>query len=127
MSISRFTNSEGFFDCSEPLSCPEIRRFDSVRGRMSALGNFFGKLAILPLAFVYKLYKTALAVSGVGFGAFLVALTLFSAPGAREFFVNRVMALAKDLADWVFWPVAVVYCLCRLLLAATLHPALYFS
>ena len=126
MSFARFASSEGFFNCSEPLSAPEISEFQSIRGRGRALLNFFEKLAIVPLAFVCKLCKTFFSLLGLGLSIGLLVITLCSLSGVRAFFVSRIAALAADLADWVIWPIGVIYCLARLALAATVHPALYF-
>jgi hypothetical protein len=54
-------------------------------------------------------------------------ITLCSSEPVRALFVRRVGSFAQDLADWVIWPVAVVGCLGRLLLAAIIHPALYYA
>ena len=64
---------------------------------------------------------------GVLLGALFLLLSLCSSSALRELFVRRVQAFAADLADWVLWPIAVVSCLGRLLLAALVHPALYFG
>ena len=127
MSFIRFTTSEGFFNCSEPLSSPEISQFDSLRGRGFALLNFFEKLAIVPLAFICKLGKTFFSILGLGLSSLLLISTLCISSLAREFFVKRILILAGDIADWIFWPVSVLFCLSRLLLAATIHPALYYT
>jgi hypothetical protein len=64
---------------------------------------------------------------GLGFAATLLGLTLCCESGIRGFFCKKITCLAKDLADWILWPAAVTVCLGRLLLAATVHPALYFG
>jgi len=126
MSFVQFTNSEGFFNCSEPLSAPEITGFQSILGRRKALLKFFEKLAIVPLAFVCKLGKTIFSFLGLGLSIALLVITLFAISGLRAFFVSRIASLAADLADWIIWPIGVLFCLSRLALAATVHPALYF-
>lgn len=127
MDIHRYSTSEGFFDCSEPLADPAIAAFDSFRGRLLSLIEFFEKAAIVPLAFLFKSYKTTARFLGVVLSAALLVLTVCSSLQIRELFVRRVSSLAQDLADWVLWPVAVASCLGRLLLAALVHPALYFG
>jgi hypothetical protein len=126
MGIILLASSEGFFNCSEPLAEPDIAEFNSVRGRLLALGRFFKTLLSIPLAFAYKAYKTTLSFLGVGLGVFALILTLCSSLATREFFVKKFVQLAKELADWVLWPIAALLCLFRLLLASSLHPALYF-
>ncbi len=126
MGFTLLAFSEGFFNCSEPLPQPEIAEFHSVRGRTLALSRFFKTLLSIPFAFTYKLYKTALSFLGVGFGIAGLIITLCNSLTMREFFVKKVTKLAKDLADWALWPIAALLCLFRLLLAASIHPALYF-
>jgi hypothetical protein len=126
MDFRTLASSESFFNCSEPLAQPGVGEFHSVRGRTLALMRFFKTLLTIPFAFAYKLYKTALSFAGVGLGIAALFITLCGSFAAREFFVKKVTQLAKDLADWVLWPVAAILCLCRLLLAASIHPALYF-
>jgi len=91
------------------------------------MARFFQKLLALPVAIVWKLYRTVCSVAGVGFATMLLILTFCSDSGIRAFFRNKVMNLAKDVADWLLWPVALLFCFGRLLLAATVHPALYFG
>jgi hypothetical protein len=126
MDLERYSTSEGFFEFSPPLVEPEWSQFDSMRGRAISLCQFFEKLALVPFAFLFKAVKTFFRFVGVGLSAGLLVITLFCSQALRELFVRRVSFLAKDLADWVLWPVAVVGCLGRLLLAAFVHPALYF-
>ncbi len=127
MDLSRYSVSDGFFLCSEPLVEPGIAAFDSMRGRGLSLLNFFEKLAIVPFAFLFKLCRTYFRLLGLTFSALFLLVTLCSSMTVREFFVRRVAIFAADLADWVLWPIAVVSCLARLLLAAFVHPALYFG
>ncbi|MDE3045040.1 MAG: hypothetical protein KGJ02_00115 [Verrucomicrobiota bacterium] len=127
MELERFSLSEGFFSCSEPLVNPEVTEFKSIKGRLSAFLNLLDKLALVPLAFFYKLYKSFFCCLRVGVGAIGLFLTFGMAPLIREFFVEHVSLLARDLADWVLWPMAVLTCLGRLLLATLVHPALYFG
>lgn len=127
MDLRHFSSSEGFFDCSEPLAQPGIADFDSLRGRGLALRNFFAKLCLVPFAFLYKIYRTAVSCLAVGLSIFLLVLTLCGSQKAREFFIRRVSNFSQEIADWVLWPIAVVFCLMRLLMASVLHPALYFK
>ena len=121
-----FVASESFFNCSEPLADPEVAEFRSGRGRALAFGHFFRTLFSIPLALAYKFSKTLLSFLGLGFGVAALLLTFCSSLSSREFFVKKCTLLAKDLADWVLWPIAALLCLFRLLLAASVHPALYF-
>jgi hypothetical protein len=89
--------------------------------------DFFKRCAILPLALLVKAYKTFFRAFGVCFGALLVVVTVGSSPTAREFFVERIAALAKDLADWILLPIAIFSCFIRLLMAVSFHPNFYFN
>lgn len=122
-----FSFSESFFNYKEPLAEPGMADFGSWRGRKRAILKFFQQISIIPLAFLTKLYHTFVSALGLGFAVFLLALTLCSEVGIREFFMKQMVHFAENLADWVLWPAAIMLCLIRLLLAATIHPALYFS
>jgi hypothetical protein len=100
-------------------------QFDSVKGRALSLLHFFEKLAILPLALLYKFYRTFFRFLGVLLAFFLLVVTLCLSETVRGLFVKRVASLAQDIADWIMWPMAVASCLGRMLLAAFIHPALY--
>lgn len=126
MQLRNYSSSEGFFECSEPLGQPGTADFDSFRGRGLALKNFFVRLGIVPLAFLYKICRTIASVLGVGFAVFLLTMTVCSSQRAREFFIRKISCCAREMADWVLWPIAVIFSLVRLLLASVLHPALYF-
>jgi hypothetical protein len=127
MNVQHFSSSESLFQCKEPLVDPKVSEFNSWRGRGMAIGRFFQKIAILPLAFLAKLFRTSVAILGLGFAFSLLILTFGYEGGIRGFFLKKILCLATEIADWVLWPLAVVYCLGRLLLAATVHPALYFG
>ena len=126
MNLSQFITSEAFFTCSESMASPEMSSFHSMKGRWIALLNFFEKILIIPFAFIGKLFKTSFSLLGLAFSLFLLVVTLCAVGSLRAFFVRRVSGLAVDIADWIFWPIGVIFCLARLVLAATLHPALYF-
>jgi hypothetical protein len=127
MNLQHFSSSESFFHCKDPLVDPEISEFNSWRGRGRAIIKFFQQISIIPLACLAKLFRTCVSILGLGFAFSLLVLTLGYESGIRGFFLKKFICLATDIADWVLWPVAIVYCLGRLLLAATVHPALYFG
>jgi hypothetical protein len=127
MNIRNFASSENFFDCKEPLAEPDLAEFRSWRGRGMAILHFFKQIATLPLVFLAKLYQTFVSILGVGLASVMLALTLGNGDGIREFFFKQFTCLAREIADWVLLPAAVIFCLGRLLLAATVHPALYFG
>jgi hypothetical protein len=114
--------SHSFFEI-----CNEAYLDNSLRGRLLCVKDFLKRLAILPAALLVKAYKTFLRSVGVCLGAFLVMTTVGSSPSARTFFVERIAALAKDLADWILLPIALFSCFIRLLMALFLHPSFYFN
>ncbi|MES2272897.1 MAG: hypothetical protein V4487_01745 [Chlamydiota bacterium] len=116
--------SRSFFEISGD---PRFLQFNSFQSRLLCLKDFFKKIILLPLALLYKAYKTIFRVVGLSFGAALLGVTLGSSTSAREFFVERVSALAKDLADWILLPFAVFACFFRLILAFLVHPNIYFN
>jgi hypothetical protein len=126
MGFSSYSTSRYFFDFSCDIPDPVLAQSKSIRGRAHCFGAFLEKVAILPFALLFKFYKTFFRASGVLVGAAFLCATLGTSGGAREFFEGRVSALAKDLADWVLYPFAVLVCCSRLLLASLVHPALHF-
>lgn len=127
MTISKYIHSDGFFEEEELVASPEMASFDSLRGRGLSLLKFLEQLAIAPLAFIGKIVRTSLAAIGVCGSILLLILTLCSSIWARQLFVRRIEIFAKELADWILWPVALATRLGKLLLAAFIHPALYFN
>jgi hypothetical protein len=84
------------------------------------------RIAMVPAAFAVKLYRTGCSFVGVALSLLFLVATLFVVPRARAYFVKRVIILANDLADWVLWPFAVLYCIVKLILAASIHPSIYY-
>ena len=99
------SHSQVFFDLSKEAF---------IGGRLSCLKEFFIHVLILPFAFVFKAYKTFLNVLGVFLSALVVILSLGLSLCAREWFVKRMIQLAKDLGDWFLWPVSILAGLTRL-------------
>ena len=126
MNVLYFVSSENFFHCQEPLAWPEVVEFRSVRGRLLILAQFFKTLLLLPLVCAYKLYRSAFSLIGFSLSLVVLVVTFCASTASRKFFFKKVDALTKDLADWFLWPIAVAFFLIRLLLAASIHPALYF-
>jgi hypothetical protein len=127
MNLQQFSSSENFFNCKEPLAEAGVAEFNSWRGRGKAMLRFYQQMGIIPLAFLAKFFRTCMSALGLGFASSLLVLTLCCESGIRGFFLKKFTCFAKDLADWILWPAAITVCLGRLLLAATIHPALYFS
>jgi len=126
MSLSFYAESQTFFDFSCEVADAELGDFHSIRGRARCIAILLGKILIVPFALLYKLYKTCFRFLGLFISGALLLVTLGTSNGAREFFVRRVSSLARDLADWVLYPFAILSCFSKLLLASLIHPALYF-
>lgn len=126
MDISLYANSRYFFESTAEIGDAGWSEFQSVRGRVRCFILFFGKIWILPFALLYKFYKTFFRVVGLFLGAGLLLATLGTSGSAREFFLRRVSFAANDFADWVLYPFAILVYYGKLLLAASIHPALYF-
>lgn len=127
MNLKSLSTSESFFNYKEPLAEAGLAEFGSLRGRKMAIFRFFKQLGMIPVSFMAKLFRTFTSILGLGFAVLLLVLTLCCESGIRGFFVKQIMSVSKELADWVLWPPAILFCLGRLLLAATVHPALYFG
>ncbi len=116
------SNSQYFFEVSNG---PHLE--NTFAGRLLCVKDFLKRVATLPFALLYKVYRTLGKGVGVAFSALFVLLTVGSSPAAREFFLRRITAFTKDLADWIFFPFAVVGCFLRLLMALAIHPTFYFN
>lgn len=100
--------SQAFFELSDDFQ---------PRRRLHCAVDFLKKLSIIPFALFFKAYKTFFRVVGVGLSASLMLLTLGLSVSAREWFVLRMVELAKDVTDWVLWPFSIAAYLTRLLVA----------
>lgn len=124
MELSFYANSQAFFEIS---SGPELIQLNTLKERGACLKDFLKKMAILPFALGFKALKTGFRVCGLMAAGLFLLFTCGATSAGRKFFVERVSLLAKDLADWVLFPFAVLVCFARLLLAFAIHPDLYFK
>ena len=124
MEIRHYADSQAFFEIS---SQAQLGEFNSLKTRILCLRDFLKKLLLLPFALVLKLLKTFFRVLGAFIGAGLLFVTLGTSPNARDYFVQRVAALSKDVADWILLPFAIIACFSRLVIAFLVHPSVYFN
>jgi hypothetical protein len=117
-----YSSSQSFFEISNG---PQLE--NTLEARLVCLKDFLKRCAVFPLALVAKAFTTFWRGIGVCFGALLIVVTVASSSGAREFFVERIAIFAKDLADWLLLPFALIVCFFRLILAFIVHPNLYFT
>jgi hypothetical protein len=100
---------------------------NTMGGRLFCLKDFLKKCALLPLSLLAKGIRTFFKAIGLLFAAALVLFTIGSIPAAREFFLTRIALFAKDLADWLLLPFAILIRILRLSLALLIHPKFYFN
>lgn len=110
------------FDCLPP----EMADFHSGKGRIWCLKTLFQKIILLPFRIFSRAAMTFFRAVGVVFGVVYLGFTFGASPFSREYFLKRVLSLANDLAEWVFFPFLLILDLGGLLLGCTLHPSFYF-
>ena len=93
----------------------DLSRENFGRGRFAYLKEFCIHIILLPFALIVKVYKTFFTLLAVAVSALAVVFSLGLSVCARDWFIRRMVHLAKDLGDWFLWPVSVVVCLLRLL------------
>ncbi len=116
------TDSREFFELSMG---PQTD--NSLKSRFECLKDFVKKCFGLPISLIIKGIRTVLRVLGAALSLALLFLTLGGARSVREMFIERIVILAKDLADWVLLPLAWIFCFVRLVLALLIHPNFYFN
>lgn len=117
-----YADSNAFFEIS---SGPQLE--NNGAARLLCLKDFFKRVALFPFALLGKLWKTFFKLFCICFGVLLMLVTLGSSLSARDFFRERICAFARDLADWVLLPFALIGCFVRLILALLIHPNFYFN
>lgn len=114
--------SRDFFELSVG---PQPEGFLSAR--LFCLKDFFKRVVRFPFALLAKAVCTVKHFLGIGFSLFFLLLTLGSSRKVRERFVEKFSLFAKDLADWVLLPLALISWFIRLLLSVLIHPNFYFN
>ena len=117
-----YSESQSFFEISNG---PQLD--NTFQSRLLCIKDFLKRCALFPFALVSKICKTIFRGVALCFGAVLIIITVGSSAAAREFFSNRVVSFAKDLADWILLPFALIGRLARLILAFLIHPNFYFN
>ena len=117
-----YTTSKEFFEI--PVHPPQP---NTLKARFLCLKDFFKRCLIFPFALVLKACKTIFRVLGTCFSLAFVLVTFGTYSRSREIFVSRVSSLAKDIADWILLPFAIIVWVFRLILAVLIHPNLYFN
>jgi len=117
-----YANSSEFFDISVGPQ-PD----NTLQARWVCIKDFLKRCAAFPFALFRKACKTFFRALGLAISIFLVLVTLGVSVAAREMFLERIASFAKDLADWILLPLAIVVCFLRLILALFIHPTIYSS
>lgn len=116
------TDSKEFFEISMGPQ-PD----NTLRARLQCVKDFLMRLLGFPLTLIGKACRSFGRFLAIGFAALFVLCTLGSSARARELFVNRIVIFAKDVADWVLLPLALILLVLRLLMALFIHPEFYFN
>lgn len=120
MNLSYFSEfSSGIYD-------PAMGDFRSVPGRLFCFKLLIQKIVALPFVLFFRACLTLCRGLGLLFSLALLICTFGTSTGSREFFLRRVIFLAKDIAEWVLLPFTLILGFFKLLFGCTLHPALYF-
>lgn len=117
-----YTTSKEFFEIPVTIYQP-----NTLKARLNCLKDFLKRCIAFPFALLLKAAKTALRIVGVALSLFFVLVTLGCYCRFRESFINRVTSLAKDVADWILLPFAIIAWFSRLILAFLINPNFYFN
>lgn len=127
MQISSCSKSKSFFELFQEIDHKTFYEVSGTRKRLFALKIFCRLLFFIPLGLLYKAYKTTFRFFGVVWSTSLVLLTFGSLNASRDYFLDRMIAFAKDLGDWFLYPFAVILALFRLFLIFFISPSLFFN
>jgi hypothetical protein len=114
--------SQSFFEVSNG---PQLD--NTFKARFLCVKDFLKRCACFPFVLVERGCKTFFRGLGVILAAALMLGTLGSSLTVREFFLKRFISLAKDLAEWILLPFALLGNFFRLFLALFFHPNFYFN
>ena len=116
------TNSQDFFAIS--MGPQPQNGWDA---RILCIKDFLKKCIRFPFALINKAFKTLFRLIGAVCAFLLLIITLGSSKIVRALFVDRIVIFAKDLADWILLPFALLWTCLRLLFALFIHPQFYFN
>lgn len=116
------SESRSFFEIPN-----DFQMDNTVRERLLCLKDFLKRCCILPVALVVKSYKTFFRGLGLLLATFFIVVTIGSPAFVRQFFINQMSLLAKDLADWILLPFALISCFFRMIMGLIVHPSIYFN
>lgn len=100
---------------------------NTLRARFACVKDFLKRLLTFPFKIGGKVCKTALRLISIVLSAFLVIATLGKSTKARSLFIEKIVNFAKDLADWILLPFALLWWCLRLIFALLFHPTFYFN
>lgn len=124
MGLKKYTVSNTFFEGTAPEVWVAT---DSLQARLLCLKDFLKTVCLFPFALCFKLYTTFVQLFAVLVALFSLLFSLGHSSEARHFFLERFTSLAKDLADWLLFPLSLIHYSIRFLLGSLVHPAYYFQ
>ncbi len=126
LEVAKYTSSKSFFEL-DPFLFSANQIANSRKGRFFCFFLLLKKIGILPFALLGKGIKTSFRVFGIVLGFSSILLSLGLSSSSRNFFKERMEALAADISDWIVYPFGIAICLIRLILAITIHPRIYLN
>lgn len=117
-----FVDSNDFFQIPDETSSSRFSK-----ARLCCVKDFLKRVLCFPITLTLKVYRTVLRALFVLISLSLVFCTLGLSQKTRILFIDRVVCLAKDLADWVLLPFAISLFFVRFFLGLLVHPNLYFT
>ncbi len=120
-------NLKSFCEFNCDAFCVELGQFRSIKGRLICFKMLFQKMIFLPFVLFFKVLTTLFRAIAFTIGAIAYIASLGSSCRAQELFAQNGTAFAKDLADWICFPLIVGVGFFKLFVGATLTPAVYFQ
>jgi hypothetical protein len=122
-----FASSQALFDPDSFFEESRLYRFSSIRGRIRCLWTFCKKLAFLPFAMLFKALRTVGRLFQVTLVFALLCISFGISSKIRMLFIEKLIAFAQDIGDWVLYPFAFFVFVARHLLAVVVHPRIHLG
>jgi hypothetical protein len=121
-----FTGTFPLFSFSAVPKDPSLMGFHSLRGRFLCFAMLMKEILLFPWALFCRACVSFFRLFVLVCATFCLLVTLGLSDAARDFWIRRVFVVVIDALEWVILPVVAIAFVCKLLVAAVLHPALYF-
>ncbi len=119
-------NNCSFFEFTCEGYSSEMGCFRSFEGRLFCAKILLTKMVLLPFSLFVKATLTLFRGIGLLVSILFLIASFGTSEGIRALFLRRTIYLAKDLADWVLFPLTATLSFLKMFLGATLHPGIYF-